>query len=257
MTIKNFFIRGEKLKSGIKGLKYARYLINQAHPNHTSTNIKELWGDCEEWIENSIRSAVLKNEHNSNSKGGRPINRYGHSFVLSLPRGASNPTDAQWKQLLNPVMKVLGRKLDIAPTMLLKSSYIVCHEQANPHVHLLVASVVNEVTLNQKLSSIATTNAMKIAFDSACLKVLGLDKDKYTPSTKHSERGNRAKYLERLNKKAENQLRKLISALSNEDMKNLNRQYNRLTKTIVELDSASPEIANKLRKKLKLIKPEI
>ena len=87
MSIKNYFVRAEKLREGIKGIKYAKYLISQNHPNHKNTKIVEIYNTSNNWMGlvagNAARVNAKKSLH-----GGRPTKRFGHSFVFSIPSGS-------------------------------------------------------------------------------------------------------------------------------------------------------------------------
>ena len=253
MSIKNFFARGEKLHSGISGLKYARYLINNSHPNHKNTQIIELWNKSEDWIENTIFSASKHNESKSLGKGGRPTERFGHSYVLSLPKGAKKPTKKEWQEILTGVIKAISTTSKIPPKDILNSSYIVIHNQNNPHAHILISSVINSKTINQQLSSQVTMKRIKAAFDFSCAQTLGLHKEQHIPNINLSRKISKLKHLEKLTNNAENQLRKLLSSISERNEKQYNRQMNRLIKTIQELENEDAKLANEIKSKIKRI----
>ncbi len=256
MSIKNFFIRGEKLKDGLAGIRYARYLINIKHPNHTSTKIVELHGYSEDWIESTIKQATEANLEKS-IKGGRPTKRYGHSFVLSLPKGTKIPTDDQWKEILNAPLKVLAAKLKIPSKTLMSNCYIVAHNQSNPHIHLLVSSVIEGKTYNQQLSSERTSFAMKRAFTSKCEQTLGLSKLTYKPNIRLAKKLSKLKQEEKLVKQIHNYLGKWINATLEGNTKQFNRQINRIKKALDELNDINQEAVKTIEIQLEEKVPNI
>ena len=257
MSIKNFFVRGEKLKHGINGVKHAAYLINKNHPSHSNTKIVEIWNDCDTWMENTIRSVAIHNERKAFGKGGRPTTTLGHSFVFSLPKGSEKPSISQWKLILKSIYSSLSKSCKVNIKNLVDNSYIVLHDQDNPHIHILICGVTENKTINQFLSNKNTMERLKSAFNNSCLSTLKLNNKTYTPNTYHSEKIEKIKYQENLTRNAENQLRKLLSAITNSDLKQYRRQVNRLKITIEKLQIENPEASNNIRKKLNKLTMEI
>ena len=98
MSLKNYFVRGEKLRDGLLGVKYAKYLTSQNHINHKNTKIIEIYNSSHNWMKSALINAAEVNAKKALS-GGRPTKRFGHSFVFSLPKGTKHPSKKEWERL--------------------------------------------------------------------------------------------------------------------------------------------------------------
>lgn len=255
MSLKNIFVRGEKLKDGVRGLRYANYLINENHPNHKKSRIVKIHNHSRQWIENSLHNAIEANQKKIIS-GGRPTTRFGHSFVFSLPKNQPCPSNEQWKEISKNIIKSLSQSLKLSPREISRNSLIVLHNQSNPHIHLLVSSVISQKTYNQQLSSEVTMKRLKKTFDFSCLKILGFDKTLYKPNTKLTVKLNKQQLLKKEIERAEIQLRKLLIAIDEKDLKQYKRQLNRLKKTSNKIRLSDESISNQIDKKIMRMKNE-
>jgi hypothetical protein len=256
MTIKNYFVRGTKLNQGVKGVKYAKYLISENHVNHKNTKIVEIFNSSHNWMNSALLNAAKINTKKS-IYGGRPTKRFGHSFVFSLPKGTSHPNKTEWKKLTGIILATLAKKLNVDRDILLKNSYIVAHNQENPHIHILVGSVLQSKTYNQQLCSERTVYALKNSFNYACLKVLGLNHLEYIPTEIGNPRISKLKYEKKLLINSQKYFKKWIQYTFEENTTQSKRQMNRLIKSIDMLYQETPVIAEELIKTIELKIPNI
>lgn len=72
MTIKNWFVRSERVKDKHNGIiKYGKYLIDSKHPNHSNTTaITPIYNNIENFIRSVSNEAVSLDMGNSQKKGG-------------------------------------------------------------------------------------------------------------------------------------------------------------------------------------------
>jgi hypothetical protein len=256
MSIKNYFVRGEKLGNNVTGVKYANYLTSRNHPNHLQTKIVEIYNSSKKWIELVTMSAAKINAQKS-IKGGRPTKRYGHSFACSIPAGSPHPSKDQWKEITANLVNTLSIKLKVDKKVLIKHCYIVAHNQNNPHIHILVGSVINGTTYNQQLSSERTTYALKQAFNYSCYKTLGLNHLDHKPLIKGDKRISRIKYEKKLLTNLQKYFKKWLEASLTGNEKQNKRQFNRIVKSLAELDQSNKELADSFIKDIELHIPTI
>lgn len=256
MSIKNYFVRAEKLREGIKGIKYAKYLISQNHPNHKNTKIVEIYNTSNNWMGlvagNAARVNAKKSLH-----GGRPTKRFGHSFVFSIPSGSPTPSDKQWKEVTAALITTLAHKLKIDKKTLLKHCYVVAHNQKNPHIHIVVGGVINDTTYNQQLSSERTTYALKNQFNHSCYKVLNLNHLEHIPETSGNKRISKIKFEQKLLLKSQGYFKKWIQYTLEDNSAQSKRQMNRLIKSIDTLFQETPETAEEFIKTIEVKIPTI
>lgn len=236
MSLKNFFVRAEKLREGVAGLRYAKYLISKTHPNHSNTEIVEILNKAESWINLANYSANSNNIYKCKA-GGRPTKRFGHSYVFSLPKGAIAPTQSEWKKVTAVLLNDLSEKIGIDKHLLARHSLVVAHNQSNPHIHILVSSVINNRTINQQLSSERTSYALKLAFNKACSLILNLNTADYMPKEKRNTRYSKITFERKLIEKSHKYFQRWIMAISANELSQIKRQENRLLKALEELKS--------------------
>lgn len=72
MTIKNWFVRSERIKDKHGGLiKYGKYLVNMEHANHKNTeSIIHVYGNIENFIRTCSNEAVSLDLENSQKREG-------------------------------------------------------------------------------------------------------------------------------------------------------------------------------------------
>lgn len=265
MTIKNWFVRSERIKDKHGGLiKYGKYLVNMEHANHKNTeSIIPVYGNIENFIRTCSNEAVSLDLENSQKKGGRPVQSYAQSFVFSLPPSVVKPTPGEWKSITSDILKELAKKLDIDINDFKGRVFANVHDQDNPHLNLVVSRVVQGKAL-KSLDQKGTIGVAKKAFNAASLARCGLDVSAYEPlqtnvgphlakwqlQQKDSEKalkeiGLKSKAFDndiaktkeygRLSAMLNNQIVKWIFSIGSGDIGNENRQKNRIEKTTEEL----------------------
>jgi len=265
MTIKNWFVRSERIKDKHGGLiKYGKYLVNMEHANHKNTeSIIPVYGNIEHFIRTCSNEAVSLDLENSQKKGGRPVQSYAQSFVFSLPPSVVKPTPDEWKSIPSDILKELAKKLDIDINDFKGRVFANVHDQDNPHLNLVVSRVVQGKAL-KSLDQKGTIGVAKKAFNAASLARCGLDVSAYEPlqtnvgphlakwqlQQKDSEKalkeiGLKSKAFDndiaktkeygRLSAMLNNQIVKWIFSIGSGDIGNENRQKNRIEKTTEEL----------------------
>ena len=265
MTIKNWFVRSERIKDKHGGLiKYGKYLVSMEHANHKNTeSIIPVYGNIENFIRTCSNEAVSLDLENSQKKGGRPVQSYAQSFVFSLPPSVVKPTQDEWKSITSDILKELAKKLDIDINDFKGRVFANVHDQDNPHLNLVVSRVVQGKTL-KALDQKGTIGVAKKAFNAASLARCGLDVSAYEPlqtnvgphlakwqlQQKDSEKalkeiGLKSKAFDndiaktkeygRLSAMLNNQIVKWIFSIGSGDIGNENRQKNRIEKTTEEL----------------------
>lgn len=265
MTIKNWFVRSERIKDKHGGLiKYGKYLVNMEHANHKNTeSIIPVYGNIENFIRTCSNEAVSLDLENSQKKGGRPVQSYAQSFVFSLPPSVVKPTQDEWKSITSDILKELAKKLDIDINDFKGRVFANVHDQDNPHLNLVVSRVVQGKTL-KALDQKGTIGVAKKAFNAASLARCGLDVSAYEPLQtntgphlakwqllqKNSEKALEAIELKskafdddvvktkeygKLSAMLNNQIVKWIFSIGSGDITNENRQKNRIEKTTNEL----------------------
>ena len=265
MTIKNWFVRSERIKEKHGGLiKYGKYLVNMEHANHKNTeSIIPVYGNIETFIRTCSNEAVSLDLENSQKKGGRPVQSYAQSFVFSLPPSVVKPTIEQWKSITSDILKELAKKLDIDVNDFKGRVFANVHDQDNPHLNLVVSRVVQGKTL-KALDQKGTIGVAKKAFNAASLARCGLDVSAYEAlqtnlgphqakwqlQQQDSEKalkeiGLKSKAFDndiaktkeygRLSAMLNNQIVKWIFSIGSGDIANENRQKNRIEKTTEEL----------------------
>ncbi|ELI1916363.1 hypothetical protein RFA49_003266 [Vibrio cholerae] len=263
MAIKNWFVRSEAITDKALGaIRYARYLTDENHPNHSKkTTINNIHGRPVDIALIAIKEAYNADLVNAKKqKGGRPTSSYLQSFVFSLPDDVVL-NDEQWKEVSKALLKDLAERLNISTKQILKHSSLVLHKQNNPHLNLIVCRTMYGRSFQQSLTRPSTTNLLKTSFNRELIKC-GYDYQDYKPKAKRSKRLKRWEELTEKEKliddkhqslktvhsvirKLNNQLKKLVLAYRTEDQKNIKRQQTRLNRTIEQLE---PEELTALQK---------
>lgn len=263
MAIKNWFVRSEAITDKALGaIRYARYLTDENHPNHSKkTTINYIHGRPVDIALIAIKEAYNADLVNAKKqKGGRPTSSYLQSFVFSLPADVELNNE-QWKNISKALIKDLADRFNVSTKQLLKYSSLVLHKQNNPHLNLIVCRTMDGQSFQQALTRPSTTNLLKASFNRELIKC-GYDYQDYKPKAKRSKRLKRWEELTEKEKiiddkhqslktvhsvirKLNNQLKKLVLAYRTEDQKNIKRQQNRLNRTIEKLE---PEELTALQK---------
>lgn len=267
MTIKNWFVRSERVKDKHHGLiKYSKYLVNLEHSNHKSTSsIIPIYGTIENFIRTCSNEAVSLDLDNSQKKGGRPVQSYAQSFVFSLPPSVTKPTPDEWRSITSDILKELAKKLGIDVNDFKGRVFANVHDQHNPHLNLVVSRVVHGKAL-KALDQKGTIGVAKKAFNAASLARCGLDVSEYEPLQTNVgphlakwqlQQQNSEKALKTIEFKSQsfdldvekvkefgkysamlnNQIVKWILSISSGDITNENRQKHRIDKTTDALSS--------------------
>ena len=267
MAIKNWFVRSERLHSKSSGLiTYGSYLIDKEHKNHKgkTTAIHDMYGNVTDFIQTSAREAIELDLKNAQAKGGRPVDSYAQSFVLTLPDGVHKPSCEQWKAITKDVLLDAFKKLNKTPKEMKGHFFANVHDQKNPHLNILISKVVDGQSL-RAVNQVGIIGAMKKSFNASVLKHCGIDYKDYEPlktnvgkslprwqleqqnkiNEKLSEldiketvldtRINDLKKLNKLSFMLNNQLIKWMHAVKTSDIKDESRQENRIKKTVEEL----------------------
>lgn len=265
MSIKNWFVRSERLKDKHNGLiRYSKYLISVEHANHKNTDrIIPIYNTIENFIQICSNECINLDLGNSQKKGGRPVQSYAQSFVFSLPDTVAKPTPEQWKSITSDVLKELAKKLEIDVKDFKGRVFANVHDQANPHLNLVVSRVINGKAL-KTLDQKGTIGIAKKAFNASTLARCGLDVSVYEPFETNrgphlakwqlqqkdteealkqfgleAEKLNlevaRAKGLTKYSAMLNTQILKWIEAVNTFDEKQEKRQENRIDETIFKL----------------------
>ncbi|MCG3767637.1 hypothetical protein EXA23_15835 [Vibrio cincinnatiensis] len=263
MAIKNWFLRSEAITDKALGaIRYARYLTDENHPNHSKkTTINNIHGRPVDIALIAVKEAYNADLVNAKKqKGGRPTSSYLQSFFFSLPADVELNNE-QWKNISKALIKDLADRLNVSTKQLLKYSSLVLHKQSNTHLNLIVCRTMDRQSFQQALTRPSTTNLLKASFNRELIKC-GYDYQDYKPKAKRSKRLKRWEELTEKEKliddkhqslktvhsvirKLNNQLKKLVLAYRTEDQKNIKRQQNRLNRTIEKLE---PEELTALQK---------
>ncbi|MGF1884509.1 hypothetical protein L4D73_26535, partial [Vibrio splendidus] len=170
MAIKSFFVRNEVIDGAAGALNYAVYLKDENHPNHESrTKCVRILNDPTEIALQAIQDGAEIDLRNKKAKkGGRPVDAYLQSFVMSPPESANLSKD-DWKEISKRMIKELAFKLDMEPKKLMKHCSIYLHEQDNAHLNIVVNRCIDAESRTRVLTRPSTTNAIKRAFNEEML----------------------------------------------------------------------------------------
>ncbi|AVX93460.1 hypothetical protein PkP19E3_35700 (plasmid) [Pseudomonas koreensis] len=127
----------------------------------------------------------------SNKKGGRKVESYAQSFVLSLPDTVQKPTDEQWKRISGDIIRAAHKHLkpDEPVNDFGRKCFSNLHDQDNPHMNLLIPRIYKGERLD-KLDKKGMILAMKQAFNASVMKHCNINYDNFKP-----ERPGRGKRL--------------------------------------------------------------
>ncbi|NNN54569.1 hypothetical protein FKN11_24435 [Vibrio sp. 2-2(7)] len=269
MGIKNWTITAEGTKSAAAR---ERYLNDKTHKNHKHTegylDVHGGLGTTLNMIRNTERHKL---ETARNKKGGRPPLE-ATEFVLTFPKGI-RPTKEQWKNMLAKVMLDIADNIGVNREELAPICRAVAHQQdqsperkgSGDHLHVIVGRFTNDGKYLRALQSKSTLHRMKQSFNVAALEVMRVNHATYEPVKKYEgtakkrapqwkikaarayeEIEARAQNLERSEDEKRDLLRvmnklylqseKLVEAHEQGDKKQLNRQANRVSKSLEELE---------------------
>ena len=181
--MKNWTVITERIKDKSGGLvAYGQYLTNGKHSNHTTTTILNLPPVFDKTPNRFLTYAFgqankVDQQNQEAKKGGRPVQSYAQSFVLTLPP-EYQPTQHQWALIANEVSYKVAAHLGVAVDDIPKCMFGNLHQQKNSHFNLVIAKCYKGKvlpTLDQK----STLNVVKTAFTAAVLEHVGIKVENY------------------------------------------------------------------------------
>jgi len=181
MSIKNWTVTTERVKNKDFGLsEYVSYLVSEKHKNHKNTTIYALFNsDANTFLNSTIQETILFDS--KNKKGGRKVESFAQSFNFILPP-PHQPTAEQWtkisKDLVNTIHKELEIKEDV--NRFGRACFLNIHEQANPHLNLLVPRIF----AGERLADLDRKNILaklKLQFNQSVLKHCNIDHTHHKP----------------------------------------------------------------------------
>lgn len=241
------------------------YLTNMKHRNHKETEaIVNIYGsevqslnmlrNCERY---KLKQAVAR-------RGGRPP-KEAVEFCFTLPKSI-RPSPEKWRQILNTLMVNLASHLDVTTGQLVPISRAVLHQQeqgslvrgSGDHMHLIIGKFTDNLTYLAELQRKSTTRLLKTAFNNAVYDATGISHQSYqlqknysgtakkkAPSwkVKAARKQEEIKLQEQQLKRMIGQAEKWLKAYELGDVKQMNRQYNRLIKEVDTIDASKEETA--------------
>ncbi|ENP8456748.1 hypothetical protein ACEI25_003423 [Photobacterium damselae] len=258
MAIKNWIVTVESARSI---LARELYLNNKKHPNHKNTeSIISIIGNEQTSLNINHQCEKYKLKMAMNRKGGRPPTP-AMEYVYTLPKGII-PTPNEWRQMIEQVVINMAHCMKVKPSDLNGIVRAVVHQQnqnndkgSGNHAHVLIGRYTNTGIYLRELQKKSVLHVAKISFNSAVLKTLGIDHQKYiaqkeyhglaknkAPKWKVDAARNKELEVERLKQyqrifvKVLKQCEKWLIAFEQGDVKQLNRQYNRINKELTKID---------------------
>lgn len=248
--IKNWTVTVESTKSAS-----AReiYLNDAKHPNHKHTDaILNIIGSQSTTLNINRNMEAYKLKTATARKGGRPP-LPAMEFVFSLPkRDDLRPTAEQWKAMIVQVVKAMATSMDVETQELSGIVRAVAHQQdpdsgkgSGDHCHVVIGKFTNDGKYLRALQKKGVIHAAKQAFNVAVSDVMGVDYTTYRAEQNYNSKKRAplwkvkaaramkeveaaSKLLNQFHKQAE----KWLQAFQDGDSKQLNRQFNRLQKSI-------------------------
>ncbi|WP_422529755.1 hypothetical protein [Vibrio harveyi] len=239
------------------------YLINESHRNHKHTEkIISIFGSETQSL-NILRNCErYKLKQASKRQGGRPPTE-AVEFCLTLPKGV-RPTQQQWRQILNKLMFTLAIHLDVPTSKLAPIVRAVLHQQnhdvaikgTGDHMHVVIGKFTNDLIYLAELQRKSTTRLIKTAYNNAVYDIVGISHKSYrlqkgydgiakkrapSWSVKAARKQESMKLQKQQLKRVINQAQKWLYAFDTKDQKQMNRQYNRLTEELGNLEPANSE----------------
>lgn len=228
MGIKNFTVTTQRVKDKADGLiGYANYLNNEKAPSHKNTTIMTIGNNFDFFIKGTIINTM--NFDNENKKGGRKVESYAQSFNFILPHEVPNPTHEQWKLIYKDLVLKAKNSLDIkgGANEFAKSCYANIHDQANPHLNLLIPRIYNNERLHA-LDQKKLLGELKKEFNKSVLKHCNIDFKSYKPFNQNvGKRRKKWQYEQQQSIKAKEELveERLLLAQDKLDMADLIDQH--------------------------------
>ncbi|MDK9759177.1 hypothetical protein KIV40_28515, partial [Vibrio sp. D173a] len=175
------------------------------------------------------------------------------------------PNRHEWRMILNIIMRNLSSSLEVSGKDLAPITRAVIHQQnqseeirgSGDHLHLLLGKFTNDLVYLRDLQRKSTTRLIKQAFNTAILEVMRIDHRSYSPQKSYLGKAKKrapqwqvkaARRNQEVDDKANettlrlmklmSQATKWLEAFKLEDLRQMNRQYNRLKKELGLLDTS-------------------
>ncbi|OEC83165.1 hypothetical protein A9D46_12190 [Photobacterium damselae subsp. damselae] len=272
--IKNWTVVTQPVRYGAQGIACReRYITSTKHPNHVNTTeIFSLIGNEQTSKYIALIGEQYRLRQQMGHKAGRHLSSYAMEYCLTLPKGIELSNE-QWKDIISYCCKSIFQICNLTNEdefYFKKNIRAVIHRQnqknkmgSGDHIHLIVGKVLGgkNTRILKELQQKKVTRALKTSFNIAVLKYAGLNYRDYTPSEL-----NKSKKLEtwkyHYNKKIENektiikmqnQIDKWFIAYNERNSRQLNRQFNRLTKSYLMLDRSDQPNMSKIEDSIKTI----
>lgn len=254
MTLKSWTVTVESVKSTT-----ARelYLKNSNHSNHSHTeHIVDIWGNSQTTLNIQYQCEKHRLAQAMKRKGGRPPTP-AMEYVFTLPKGI-RPTEQQWQSILKCIITNLSRSMGLKPTDFNGIVRAVLHQQkqdqtrgTGDHLHVVLGKYTNDGKHLKELQKRGAIHTAKLSFNAAVRAELGISHHDYIvqktyckPAKKRAPqwkvRAVREKEAQQLSRaliqrnlnKVLKQCEKWLMAFEQGDKKQMNRQYNRIIKSL-------------------------
>ncbi|PMO60345.1 hypothetical protein BCT06_12680 [Vibrio breoganii] len=261
MAIKNWTVTVESVRSV---LAREHYLNNSKHQNHSKTElIVDIWGSKETSLNIDYQCEKRKLQQALKRKGGRPPTP-AMEFVFTLPKGL-RPSEQQWKFILKHVVLDISKAIDIPVREFNGIVRAVLHKQqqdmekgSGDHLHVIIGKFTNGGYYLRELQKKGVIHTSKQSFNAQVKSVLGVSYLDYLPEKnfdkvakkrapqwkvkavrqRESHRAN-VKIIQRNLETFLKQCKKWLDAYDIGNKTQMNRQYNRLLKSISTLEAHS------------------
>ncbi|MFL1501315.1 DUF4398 domain-containing protein [Pseudomonas sp. S191] len=181
MGINNFTVITQRVKDKADGLiGYANYLNSEKAPSHKNTTILNIGNNFDYFLKGTIINTM--NFDNENKKGGRKVESYAQSFNFILPHDVPNPTIDQWKLIYKDLVLKAKNSLKTkgGTTEFAKNCYANIHDQANPHLNLLIPRIYESERLHA-LDQKKLLGELKKEFNRSVMQHCNIDFKAYKP----------------------------------------------------------------------------
>ena len=214
MSIKNWIVTTERVKNKSAGLsEYASYLVSQKHENHKNTEIYALFNSDHNKFLNDTINEVLDFDA-KNKKGGRKVESFAQSFNFILPP-PHKPTPEQWQKIARDIVETIHTELSISSdlTTFGRSCFINVHDQANPHLNMLIPRIFE----GQRLADLDRKNVLakvKLQFNKSVLKHCNIDHTHHKPLRVNTGARKNAQHYayDKAKQEAQNALKRITDA---------------------------------------------
>lgn len=214
MSIKNWTVTTERVKNKSQGLsEYTSYLVSSKHKNHKNTTIISLFKiDYNDFINKTISETIEFDANNK--KGGRKVESYAQSFNFILPP-PHKPSADQWKKIAIDLVQTIHKELNIKEDVSKfgNSCFINLHDQANPHLNMLVPRIFS----SERLADLDRKNVLaklKLQFNQSVLKHCEIDHTHHKPlrSNQGARKSAQRYAYDKAKEEAENALKLITEA---------------------------------------------